>query len=36
MTFFDESRARAIREANDNFRQTFIGGLVVITAGIDS
>lgn len=32
----NSSRASRIRELNDNFRHTFVGGAVVITEGIEA
>lgn len=36
MTVLSKSKSERIRELNDSFRQTFIGGRVVITYGVDA
>lgn len=36
MTVLSKSNSERIRELNDTFRQTFVGGRVVITEGIDA
>jgi len=33
---FDETKAAEIRKLNDAFRQTFVGGVIVVTAGFES
>jgi hypothetical protein len=36
MTDTTVSKAERIRELNDDFRRSFVGGLVVITAGVEA
>ena len=36
MTTTTESRTDRIRDLNDDFRRTFVGGAVMITAGVDA
>ena len=36
MTCITASAAERIRTLNDEFRRTFVGGLVVITAGVEA
>jgi hypothetical protein len=36
MTALSQSNSERIRELNDSFRQSFIGGRVVVTEGVDA
>ena len=36
MTMTTDSKTDRIRDLNDEFRRTFVGGVVVVTAGVDA
>ena len=36
MAVLSKSNGERIRELNDSFRQTFVGGRVIVTAGVDA